>query len=553
MSFDLASVDGFGPTLSRRAQVHFGRNLERVLSENAYRLTEVHGIGFLKADAAALHFGMPRTDPRRQAAAALYVLSEAENDGHTALPIAVFGRQMVEALSEPLRECEFEDDRIVERDGLISRRPTLEAEERAAKLIDILRGHEPPRGLPNVVDGLAADQSAALTAIQCSNIFCLLGSPGTGKTTLIKSLIASNPDAKIALCAPTGKAAKRIEEATGRPSRTIHRLLEAGFDERTKKFRFRRDARYRMDSDLVVCDEASMLDIRLFASLLEALADDCRLVLVGDVYQLPSVGPGRVLADLTRRGAVPNVELTQLKRHDPELLIARNCAEIKAGRIPVVQNTKAKDFFFIERAAEAEIAAEVVELVASRLPAKYGIDPNRGAIVLTALREKGLLSAKALNATLRARLNPTLTSEAGVTAFSAGDRVIQLSNNYNLDVMNGDLGTVVRRDLGTFNLVVKFDTPERIVSEEHAEDVYFNLAHAWCLTVHKSQGSEWPWVVIPIHESQGAMVPDRAWIYTAISRAKQGCVLVGNRNVMQAMINRVRPQERCTRLSEMLT
>ena len=243
-----------------------------------------------------------------------------------------------------------------------------------------------------------------------------------------------------------------------------------------------------------------MLDIRLFASLLEALAEDCRLILVGDIYQLPSVGPGRVLADLTRRGAIPNVELTELKRHDPNLMIARNCAAIKTGRAPTIANTDSKDFFFIDKGSEAAIADEVVDIIANRLPAKYGIDPNRDAIVLTALRERGALSAKELNVRLRAVLN-----EGAEGDFAPGDRVIQLSNDYKNEIFNGDLGTVIRRD--GRNLMVRFDTPERIVTEERPDSA-FHLAHAYALTVHKSQGSEWSWVVIPIHESQGVMVPD---------------------------------------------
>lgn len=543
---DLAAVPGFGPTLTRRARAHFGRDLDDVLAENPYKLTELSGVGFRHADAAALHFGMPRKDPRRQAAAALYVLAEAENDGHTALPLAMFGQRMVEALGEPLNACEFDDDRIIERDGLLSRRATLNAEERAAAFVRAMLERTPPRDLPCVVTGLADDQVAAMRVIQVANVFCLLGSPGTGKTTLIKSLVRSNENAKIALCAPTGKAAKRMEEATGGNARTIHRLLEAGFDGADREFRFRRNGARPLDNGIVVCDEASMLDIRLFASLLEALKTDCRLVLVGDTNQLPSVGPGRVLADLTRGGAVPNVELTQLKRHDPELMIARNCAEIKVGHPPIIKNTEAKDFFFIDAATDVKIAETVVELVADRLPKKYGIDANRDVIVLTALRERGVLSAKALNAMLRSRLNPTDDNDELVS----GDRVIQTSNNYDLDVMNGDIGTIVRRD--GKNLVVRFDTPERIVTEDRDDDSRFDLAYAWALTVHKSQGSEWPWVVIPVHETMGAMVPDRAFAYTAISRAKQGCVLVGNRNVLQAWINRVKPAQRCTRLAEML-
>ena len=541
---DLSAAPGWGPTLTRRADRHFGRELPRVLSEAPYRLAELPGIGFKLADAAALHFGMNRRSAARQAAAALYVLKEAEDDGHTALPIAEFGARITEALQEPLSACEFNDD-VTERDGLMSRTKTLRDEERAAALVDAMRRRECPRDLPINVNGLADDQAAALAAIQHANIFCLLGSPGTGKTTLIKSLAESNPNAKIAFCAPTGKAAKRMEEATGRPARTVHRLLEAGIDERTGKFRFRRNAANPIDSRIIVCDEASMLDIWLFTSLLEALAPDCRLILVGDIYQLPSVGPGRVLADLTKRGAVPNVELTQLKRHNPDLLIAKNCAEIKAGRPPIVRNTEAKDFFFIDAKDEMDIAAKVLDLVATRLPTKYGVEPNRDIITLTALRDKGMLSAKSLNEMLRVSLNMGTHDDV----FAPGDRVIQLSNNYKLDVMNGDLGTVVRRD--GKNLVVQFDTPSRLVKEERPDST-LNLAHGWCLTGHKFQGSQIPWVIIPIHPSMEMMVPHRNWIYTCIGRAMQGCVLVGDRAFLSRIIGNVKDMNRCTRLAGFL-
>ena len=290
-----------------------------------------------------------------------------------------------------------------------------------------------------------------------------------------------------------------------------------------------------------------MLDTWLLAALLEATSSNCRIVFVGDVSQLPSVGPGRILADLTKRGAVPFAELTQLKRHNPDLLIAKNCAEIKAGRAPIIDNAKAKDFFFIDARTEGEIADAVVSVATKRLPARYGVDPNRDVIVLTALRDKGMLIAKELNVRLRRELTP----ESEGDSFEPGDRVIQLSNNYALDVWNGDIGTVIKRN--GKNLTVRFDTPPRLVTEDRDDERALTLGHGWCLTIHKSQGSQWPWVVIPVHESLGTMVPDRALLYTGISRAMQGCVLVGSRRVMNEWIQRIRPQQRCTRLGDLLT
>lgn len=547
---NLAAVEGFGPTLVRRAQYTFGRELTEILAENPYRLTEIHGVGFLLADRAALAFGMRRRDPKRQAAAANFVLREAEDIGHTCLPLDEFAKKMAEALGEPLASCET-DETVVERDGMLARKVTLAKEDQAARRVKEMLAREAPRDLAVVDDGLADDQRAALRVIQASNVFCLLGSPGTGKSFLLKAIVASNPKARIALAAPTGKAAKRMEEATGRQAKTIHRLLESGFDEKTKKFRFRRRRLNPIDADIVVIDEMSMCDIRLFADLMDALSEETRLILIGDINQLPSVGPGRVLADLTRNGAVPYCELTQLKRFDPDLLIARNCAEIREGRMPICKNSEAKDFFFMEVSSEQGIADLVVELATERLPKKYGIDANRDIITLTALRDKGLLSAKALNERLRAKLNPHAASGE---KFAIGDRVIQISNDYKLDVMNGDIGTVAAKE--SVNLTVAFDTPERTVSEERdrqdGKPLALNLIHAWALTVHKAQGSEWPWVVIPVHGSQGGMVPTRPFIYTAISRAKVGCVIVGSKAALQATIGRVRDERRWTRLAGLL-
>ena len=546
---DLRSVPGFGAILCRRAEAHFGRDLQDVLRDNPYRLTQIESIGFLKADAAALHFGVHKIDPRRTAAAAIYVLRQAEGEGHTALGLPEFQKKLQECLGESVSKPDVGDDVVIEG-NLLSRRATYDKEQAAACVVNRLL-HAPYVERPADITGLAGDQAMALKLIQISNICCLTGPPGTGKTFTVKKVIDSNSQARIELCAPTGKAAKRMEQLTGHPAKTIHRLLEAHYDEKTRRFAFTRNASKPLDGDMVIVDEASMCDVRLFADLLAALRPEARLLLVGDPYQLPSVGPGRVLADLMAPGTcVPYVELTELKRQDPKLFVARNCARIRDGDIPMVDNATAGDFFFIPARGEDAIASAVVDLMTKRLPAKYGFDPNRDIVILTATREKSTLSAAELNRRLKEHLNPSV-----VEAFAAGDRVIQTSNNYKLDngegVFNGEAGTVVGREDG--NLVVKFDDPERIVTEDRREDIYLDLKHAWALTTHKAQGSEWPCVIVVLDPNgRASYVQTRPHFYTAISRARQVCVVVGEMETMRAVVGRVREQTRITRLAGIL-
>lgn len=549
---DLRMVPGFGPTLVRRAQTHFGADLDDVLRSDPYKLTAIESIGFLKADAAALHFGMRRADPLRQAAAAVYVLRQAETEGHSAMPMETFAAKVQECIGEPLTGCELGDD-VVEDGGLLSRRSTYEKEKNAATILGrmLVLPVDTNSNDGRIFSELAADQVAALRVICRSRVFCLLGSPGTGKTFTLRKVIESNPGARIALCAPTGKAAKRIEQLTGRPAKTIHRLLEAKYDEAKKRFRFYRDATRPLDADFVIIDEASMVDIRLFADLLTALTSTTRLLLVGDSHQLPSVGPGRVLSDLVTSGEVPNVELTSLKRQDPNLLIARNCARIRDGLTPEVQNQNPDgDFYFVVARGEMAIANAVVDLHTKRLPAKYDFDPNRDIVTLTALRDKGPLSAKELNVRLRAVLNPQADGD-----FAAGDRVIQVANNYRLDdgsgCMNGEIGTMLGRE--DRDLVVRFDDPDRTIRENRSQDEYFNLNFSWALTVHRAQGAESECAIVVLDPSgRGSFVQSRNHLYTAISRAKRLCVVVGDQETMAAVVGRVKEAGRCTRLSGLL-
>ena len=553
-SFDLAGVSGFSEAVVRRVGYKLRPHEWR---ENPYLLTQVWGVGFKLADRVAMALGVSKNAPARQAAAAGYVLSEAEGEGHTCLPVDDFAARLVEVLGDPVDGCEI-DETVSADDGFFALAKTREAERRAASILSGLLAVG-VSGLDSVADGLVEDQAAALLAIQRSRVFCLLGSPGTGKTTLIRALVASNEGCRIAICAPTGKAAKRVQEATGSLATTIHRLLRVnpdgareGEESHSLNFSFTYNRKRKLPVNMVIVDESSMVDTRLFADLLEALRPDCRLVLIGDTHQLPSVGPGRVLGDLVDSGEVPFVELVTLKRSDPNLQIARNCARLKSGEVPAVDNAAFTDFFFIPAERPEDIANEIVSLHSERLPKKYELDPQRDIVTLTALREgksaaagDPILSAAGLNARLRRVFNPSAPLDK--KDFAQGDRVIQLTNNYDFDVMNGDTGTVAIRQ-GEL-VTISWDTPPRDTTTRIKE---LNLAHAWALTVHKFQGSEIPWCIIPVHRSNGSLVATRQHLYTAISRGKQGVVLVGSWQEVEAVVSRTREQRRWTRLASLL-
>jgi exodeoxyribonuclease V alpha subunit len=307
---------------------------------------------------------------------------------------------------------------------------------------------------------------------------------------------------------------------------------------------FRRDAENPLDLDLVVVDEVSMIDVELMARLLEALPDRARLILVGDTDQLPAVGAGDVLADLIASRRVPCTALTEIKRQD-EGLIIRNCHHIRRGEDIEVDNTRARDFFFVERASEREIIGELLELVAERLPTRFRVDPLRDVQVLVPRRSGTELSCQALNVALQDRLNPGRREDR--SRFALGDKVIQTRNNYELEVFNGDLGVV--QGIQGRSMLVRFDNPSRVVDLDlHRNDLELGYA----VTVHKFQGSEARVVVIPVHSSAGAMLLQRSWLYTAISRAREVCVLVGQRREVRRAIQRDAPQRRFTLLEQLL-
>lgn len=554
----LEQIPGIGPSLLRRIRDRWPDGLDTpALKKDPYLLTQIRGIGFMLADRVARGaIGIAMDAPQRINAAAVHVLSQAEQEGHTCLPESNFIPRLFDALGigGVASEFDFDDEKLILYDGLISCRATEFAEQVvAARFAAMRRAARRDWTYGNHID-LKEDQVNALAEICNKSISCLLGGPGVGKTFLVRHIV-EGACCSFALAAPTGKAAKRIEELSGEKAQTIHRLLGVIHKDSSEYkhapaahshgFKFRHNARRPLDRDLVVVDEASMCDVRLMADLCDAMAPGARLLLVGDPFQLPSVGPGAVLRDACAAG-LPNFELTELKRQNPELLIARNCQSIRYEKKVIVDNRGAADFFFLECTDPKRAQALIVEMVTERLPVKYGLDPMRDIVTLTALREKGELSVKALNAALRPKLNPAAGDNPKPTI---GDRVIQLSNNYDLEVMNGDMGTMVEESMDLGNMAVRFDVPDRIVEASWDE---FHLDFAYALTCHKFQGSEAPAVVLAVHEQQGALVPSAQWLYTAISRAKQVCVVVGSRGALNAMAERHRDIKRNTRLASLI-
>ena len=544
-----------GIRISRRAVSKiielYGQGAPGKIKENPYQLIDdINGIGFLTADEIAVRVGYDREGRPRIQAGIVHTLKEsAFNLGHTCMPHKLLIGESHKILGVPEKRISDVLDQLISEHILVKLDESVyfkeyyECEKYTADKLLLLASHKSSSGTPQY-DNLQSDQIQALEKAVKNQVFILTGLPGSGKTFTIKRIISSFPKAKIVLAAPTGKASKRMYEQTGQLALTIHKLLEP--QKNNDGFSFTRNENNPVSADIIILDEVSMIDITLMNSFLKAVSPNTRLIMVGDTYQLPSVGPGNVLKDMISSGKIPFSELTIIKRQN-EGLIIRNCHKIKNGEDIIVDNEGAKDFFFMQRDSEEAVQDSILELITARLKETYKVNSVKDIQIITPLRERTILSCKELNRRCQESLNHNPTIEK--CFFKVGDKVIQTKNDYDKDIINGDIGYIRSVNLEEKTIYVDFENPERKVEIPLYEN---NLELAYSITVHKSQGSEWPIIIMPIHKCLGPLITNRNLLYTAISRAKRVCILVGQREEILKMIRRNHNQKRFTNLARFL-
>jgi exodeoxyribonuclease V alpha subunit len=569
---------GISAAHARRIYRQFGARARAVLQDDPYRLaSHVPGMGFHTADRIAAQLGIAPDSQQRIQAAALHQLGAAAADGDVFLPESDL-RQRTADLTEMSDQRKVlqaiaalcEEGRMVAADLADAAHPgttvaarylphLAAAETRAARRLAALLA-TPARG-PAAAIAVAGDtgielspaQQAAAARLLCSKVGVLTGGPGTGKTTLVRWIAGSfrRIGTRVALAAPTGRAAKRLEESTGMTASTIHRLLEFSPRDGT----FTRNREYPLAADLVVVDEASMVDIVLLAALLDAVPDRSRLLFVGDADQLPSVGAGAVLADLALVAAIPTVRLAEVFRQSAASRIVRAAHAINRGEFdPAAMTAGANadaDFYFIGRREPEQVADTLERVITDRIPARFGLDPRHDVQVLSPMN-RGPLGTVQLNTRLRDRLNPVPAAAPGSAPGSgeggrlrAGDRVLQTRNNYQLEVFNGDIGQVIEVDNDAG--VVRVDFAGREVEYGGADRD--DLALAYAISIHRSQGSEFPAVVIPVHTQHFVMLR-RNLLYTAVTRGKRLVVVVGSEMAVSIAVRRGADRERHSALAE---
>ena len=556
---------GVGTSRAVRIFQTYGDEAILKVTENPYRLAlDIWGIGFKTADLIAQHLGIPRDALIRAQAGVRHALQGWSEQGHcAALPEKLVDRAMklleipADLIRQAIEREQAAENLILDRD-LLYLTPLHRAEVGcAAQLQRLLRGPPPwgviaaDQALPWVEAQtrltLSASQRAAVATLLRHKVTLITGGPGVGKTTLVNSLLRIVQAKRVAvrLAAPTGRAAKRLTETTGIEARTVHRLLE--FD--PASYQFKRDADHPLDTQLLVLDEASMMDTVLMNQLLRAVPDRAGLVIVGDVDQLPSVGPGAVLADLIASGAIPTVRLTEIFRQALASRIIVNAHRINRGEVPLAPvRGEASDFYLIEAAHPEDLAAKLYASVTERIPRTFGVDPVTDIQVLTPMNRGGL-GVQALNLELQQRLNPTREPRIQKfgTTFAPGDKVLQRVNNYDKEVFNGDIGWITAIDLDQSTLTVEFDG--RGVAYDFGE--LDELALAYAASIHKSQGSEYPVVVIPLAWQHYPLL-ERNLLYTAVTRGRKLVVVIAEPKALRLAVRRHDTQRRITRLSERL-
>ena len=556
-------LQGFGVSTAYAAKIYrqYGKESIDKVKENPYRLADdIWGIGFKTADGIARKMGYEMNDERRLRSGLIYTLNQLADEGHCYAEeqqLIATARQLLEADEECIRTAMTHaietEDLMLDGTGIYLP-PFYYAECGTANRLSTLVHTKEVGSIFTVRFDLAKLQREtgieydevqveAIRQAIASKVMVLTGGPGTGKTTTTKAIIAALQSAgmRILLAAPTGRAAKRMSEATGMEAKTIHRLLEYNPQDG-----YKRNDENPLEGDALIVDECSMIDIILMNNLTKALPTTMRLVLVGDIDQLPSVGAGNVLRDIIDSGVIPVVRLTRIFRQAQSSRIVMSAHAINRGCFPDISNGQHTDFFFMKQEEPEKVAETIVSLVRDRLPKAYR-QPTANIQVLTPM-QRGVVGAANLNMALQQALNyNTAALVRGGYTYKEGDRVMQLRNNYDKDVYNGDLGYVHSVDMEERTLTVDFDG--QLVEYEVSELDELTLAYA--TTIHKSQGSEYPIVVMPVLMTHYVML-QRNLIYTGITRAKKICVLVGQTKALAYAIHNMKVLKRNTRLKERL-
>ena len=560
---------GVGTARAVRIFKTYGADAVQVMTENPYRLArDIRGIGFKTADAIAMKLGIDKTAMIRVRAGISYALTEAMDKGHCGLPteelapLAVELLEVDKGLVQTAIDLELADGTVIADSvgetaciflGGLYRAEKVIAE----RLLRLANGTlpwpyiDPEKALPWIEKKtglkLAETQIAPIRLALLSKVLVITGGPGVGKTTIVNSIlrILSAKGASLLLCAPTGRAAKRMTEATGFEAKTIHRLLEVD----PKGGGFKRSSDNPLECDLVVIDETSMVDVMLMQALLKAISDHAALLIVGDVDQLPSVGPGQVLADIISSGAVPVVRLTEIFRQAAQSRIVTSAHRINQGSIPDLSKPEGdSDFYFVQADDPETAVLRIIELVKTRIPQRFGLDPIRDIQVLCPMNRGGV-GARSLNIELQAALNPgnERKIERFGWTFAPGDKVMQIENDYDKAVYNGDIGYVDDVDPDAGELTASFDG--RGVAYGFGE--LDTLVPAYAATIHKSQGSEYHAVVIPVMTHHYTML-QRNLLYTGVTRGKRLVVLVGQKKAVAIAVRNVSGRRRWSKLREWL-